>query len=150
MEPNGRGRPASRKQLAYIKQLRTEIGDVDPEVDFDLSSAEASQLIGKLMGRLGGNGLSTGNGYSGHIGRINEPRLGMAMKECFRLTAGHGWDVYGDYRKYFIEKVIKTYLLFTEIAERVEKEAREGIQVQANPQLVSHALEPGVEEVQVA
>jgi hypothetical protein len=73
MESNGTGRPASKRQLAYIKRLRTEIGDVNPEVHFSLSSAEASVLIDKLMGRLRQNGLSTGNGNGGHTVRINEP-----------------------------------------------------------------------------
>jgi hypothetical protein len=72
----------------------------------------------------------------------------MAMKECFRLTARYGWDIDGQYRKYFIEKVIRTYHLFTEIAETLESETKAA--TQAQPELNTHALEPRVEEAQVA
>jgi hypothetical protein len=53
--------------------------------------------------------LPTENGYGSRVVKINEFRLGMAMKECFRLMAGNGWDVYADKRRQYIEKVRRHY-----------------------------------------
>ena len=149
MEEKATHKPASKRQLAYIRQLKSEIGDMAPEVSMELTSAEASELIGKLVDIMKQSEPSNGNGHTGNSRRrINEPRLGMAMKECFRLTARYGWDIDGQYRKYFIERVIRTYQLFTEIAETLESETKVG--TQAHPELNTHALEPGVGEAQVA
>jgi hypothetical protein len=143
-----KGRLASKRQLAYIRQLRSQIGDVGPEVSSKLSSAEASELIGKLVGILKHSEPSNGNGNTCHIRRINEPRLGMAMKECFRLAAGYGWDIESQNRDFFIEKVIRTYHLFTEIAERVENERK--TEVPVGQSIDAKAMGPGIEEAQAA
>ncbi|PKN61547.1 MAG: hypothetical protein CVU57_28740 [Deltaproteobacteria bacterium HGW-Deltaproteobacteria-15] len=148
MDARVNGKPASRRQLAYIRQLRTEIGDVGPGISNDLTSVEASQLIGKLVGRLRPNELSTGNGHGSRVVKINEPRLGMAMKECFRLMAGNGWDVYADKRRQYIEKVIRTYFLFTEVAERLGGGLQEEKEI---PSHIAASLEgPAVDEAAVA
>jgi hypothetical protein len=53
--------------------------------------------------------------------KINEPRLGMAMKEC--LWKGRpGRDIHDNNRNAFIDYTIDTYNLFTEIAERLGNE----------------------------
>ena len=148
MEQIATQKPASKRQLAYIRQLRNEIGDTGPEVSMELTSAEASELIGKLVDITKQGEPSNGNGHTSSRRRINEPRLGMAMKECFRLTARYGWDIEGQYRKFFIERVIRTYHLFTEIAERLESERKAATQSQS--ELNTHALEPRVEDAQVA
>lgn len=148
MEQIATQKPASKRQLAYIRQLRSEIGDMGPEVSMELTSAEASELIGKMVGITKQGEQSTGNGHAGNRRRINEPRLGMAMKECFRLTTKYGWDIEGQYRKHFIERVIRTYRLFTEIAETLEAETKAATQAQV--EVNDLALEPRVEEAQVA
>lgn len=148
MDTIANGKPASRRQLAYIRQLRAVIGDVGPVVGNNLTSVEASQVIEKLVGRLRQSGVPTGIENRSHVAKINEPRLGMAMKECFRIMAGNGWDVCGDNRKAFIEKVIRTYYLFSEVAERLEDERQQGNEVVIQ---ISQNLEPSVvEEVVVA
>jgi len=142
---------ATERQMAYIRQLRTEIGDTAPEPGEELTSAEASELIGKLVGMVKPSEPWNGNGhtsYSMRKGRINEPRLGMAMKECFKLTAGYGWDIDGQHRTAFIDKVVKTYLLFTEIAEVVESGLKP--EAQAQPLVNPQAVETGFGKAQVA
>jgi hypothetical protein len=134
-------KPASKRQLAYIRRLQTVMGETEPEITEEMSVSEASAVISGLVSKARQNGVILQR-------QINEPRLGMAMKECFRLTARYGWDIDGQYRKYFIEKVIRTYHLFTEIAETLESETKAA--TQAQPELNTHALEPRVEEAQVA
>ena len=134
-------KPASKRQLAYIRRLQTVVGEAEPEISEEMSVSEASAVISGLVSKARQNGVILQR-------QINEPRLGMAMKECFRLTARYGWDIDGQYRKYFIEKVIRTYHLFTEIAETLESETKAA--TQAQPELNTHALEPRVEEAQVA
>ena len=134
-------KPASKRQLAYIRRLQTVVGETEPEITEEMSVSEASAVISGLVSKARQNGVILQR-------QINEPRLGMAMKECFRLTARYGWDIDGQYRKYFIEKVIRTYHLFTEIAETLESETKAA--TQAQPELNTHALEPRVEEAQVA
>jgi len=112
-------RPASSRQLAYIERLYGEMGEAFPETGKDLSSTEASKLITRLVSNTSQNGASN---RSGANGRLNEARLGMAMKECFRVWNGLGRDVLGLRRKAFIEEAINTYNLFTEIVERAELE----------------------------
>ena len=55
---------------------------------------------------------------------VNEPRLGMAMKECFRQWAALGGDIHGERRKAFIDYAAATYSLFTEIAEKLDQDAQ--------------------------
>lgn len=53
--------------------------------------------------------------------KINEPRLGMAMKECYRYFRHYEKDILKEHRQRFKENVIKTYQLFTEIAQELEQ-----------------------------
>ena len=109
MEP-----PASDRQMAYIKRLQVEFGK--PEVTFQegLSRVEASRLIENLLGKNAHKGRPTAKT------KINEPRLGMAMKMCFQYSVSLGQDIWEFRRPLFINTVIKTYHLFTEIAEKLE------------------------------
>ena len=71
-------------------------------------------IIGKLVAKA-----QKRDGANAHI-KVNEARLGMAMKECFKISAGNGWDIWSKNRKAFIDEVVKTYQLFTEIVEKLE------------------------------
>ena len=102
--------------MAYIQVLKRDLGQEEPLLDKNLSVDEASSLISDLKGKA----KHQGNGCKlRHIIKIkiNEPRLGMAMKECFRRWRQLGKDVYGTKRELFKDEVIKTYYMFTEIAE---------------------------------
>ena len=110
-------KPASSRQIAYIQRLQAELGQNGPEISDEMSSFEASKLISELIGKAQKNGAVNGQGKKV---RINEPRLGMAMKECFRLWKGNGWDIYGKHREPFIKDAINAYKLFSEIAEKME------------------------------
>ena len=108
-------RPASEKQLACIKSLSAEMGGQVPEVEKGMSNFEASQLISELIGKSIKNGLANGGK---HV--INEPRLGMAMKECFRLHTRLGRDIWRERKEWYIRSVIDTYNIFTEIEEKLQ------------------------------
>ena len=110
-------RPSAR-QLAYIKRLKLELGEEQTGPDDQMSSADASQVISKLITKAQKNGITHIKSKSM---RINEPRLGMAMKECFRLYSSLGRDIWERQREAFIERSIETYELFTEIAEKMEQ-----------------------------
>ena len=58
---------------------------------------------------------------SGAIRQINEARLGMAMKETYKLWRTVGKHIWGPRKKEFIDEVIQAYQLFTEIAETVRR-----------------------------
>ena len=103
-------KPATSRQIAYIGRLYGELGEEIPEVKAELSNFEASKLIGELISKTQRNGPVA----------INEPRLGMAMKECFKLW--HDRDVLGKNREAFIKETILTYRLFTEIVERLAQD----------------------------
>jgi hypothetical protein len=81
---------------------------------------EASRLIGDLV-----SGLNSESDLKSKI-KINEPRLGMAMKECFRLWKNNRWDIYKKHRKAFIADAVDAYRLFSEIAEKLEANRRAG------------------------
>ena len=108
-------KPASAKQLAYIKRLSREMGKREVEVCEEMSSSDASRIISELIVKARKSGAT-----NSRI-KVNEPRLGMTMKECFRVWKALGRDVLGDRRSVFISEVISTYELFTEIAENVER-----------------------------
>jgi len=108
-------KPASLRQMAYIRRLSTELGECEIEVSEGMSSLDASRIISELIVKVGKSGAT-----NGRI-KVNEPRLGMTMKECFRYWTSLGRDVLGDRRSAFILEVIGTYELFTEIAENVER-----------------------------
>ena len=86
-----------------------------------MSSVDASRIISELITKAQKNGAI--NGKPKPV-RINEPRLGMAMKECFRRYTYLGRDIWDKKREFFVEKSIETYKLFTEIAEKMEKNTR--------------------------
>ena len=110
-------KPASNWQLAYIRRLQAELGTETIEVSPEISSPEASTLISELIAQAQKNGRA--NGHNRHV-KISEPRLGMAMKECFRKWKGNGYDIYGRHREAFVKDAINAYNLFTEIAQKVE------------------------------
>ena len=116
METNGK--PASRRQLACIRRLQVEMGEEEPEMTEELSVSDASKLISELVSRARQNGFATGQRP------VNEPRLGMAMKECFRQWTALGRNIHEERREAFIEYAIKTYNLVTEIAEKLGQEAQ--------------------------
>ena len=108
-------KPASERQMAYINRLKMEIGENGPGIIEEISSAEASMIIGELIAKT-----QTFNGTNGRK-KINEARLGMAMKECFRLWTGLGRDIWKERRETFIDEALNTYFLFTEIVERLDE-----------------------------
>ena len=86
-----------------------------------MSSVDASRIISELITKAQKNGIS--NGKLKPV-RINEPRLGMAMKECFRRYTYLGRDIWDKKRGVFVEKAIETYERCTEIAEKMEENTR--------------------------
>jgi hypothetical protein len=95
-------KPTANTQLAIIKKL--ERGN------------SSSELINELIHIPGYN-----NG-TGKNSVINDDRLAMALKECFRYSTNLGRDIWGFRRKVFIKDVIETYHLFAEISEILERE----------------------------
>lgn len=110
-------RKATPRQLAYIQQLRKRQGKESLEIKEDLGFEDASKMIEDLMD------LSPRNSKV-QSAKINEPRLGMVMKECFKPWRIHGYDIYGKHREAFKNEVIKTYQLFTEIAQELEQSSQ--------------------------
>ena len=106
-------KPATLRQLAYIRRLCREMGESEVELSEEMSSLDASRVISELIVKAGKNGAANG------LIKVNEPRLGMAMKECFRLWTLNGQDIWKDKRSAFIKEAMSTYWLFTEIAEKV-------------------------------
>jgi len=107
-------RKATPRQLAYIEQLRRKQGRERIEIGEDLSFQEASKMIEGLMG------TSPENGQIRHS-KINEARLGMVLKECYRDFRHYEKDILKEHQQRFKETVIKTYQLFTEIAKELEE-----------------------------
>jgi len=105
---------ATPRQLTYIRQLMKRKGDEDIELDESLNFQETSKIIEDLLGIFPRNSKA----------KINEPRLGMVMKECFKPWRTNGYDIYGKHREAFKNEVIKTYQLFTEIAHELEQSTR--------------------------
>ena len=106
--------PATKAQIEYIKRLQRKMG-IKGGVK-KINSLKASRLIGDLVSALD----------SGHDQRskIDEPMLGMAMTECFRLWKKNGWDIYKKHRNAFIADAVDTYWLFSEIAEKLETDVK--------------------------
>ena len=100
---------ATARQVAYIEHLRKMQGKENLELPKDLDMKDASKMIASLMEIRPGDDRN-------QVVRVNEPRLGMAMKECYRHFRNYGRDLLGNDREWFKDNVIKTYLLFTEIA----------------------------------
>ncbi len=110
-------KPATEKQVAYIKRLSVEVGRSAPELGDSINSFEASTLISELIGKSPEKVIN--GGRRKHV--VNEPRLGLAMKECYRNCKRWGWDVLNDRRDVFIKEVIDTYELFEEVEEKLRK-----------------------------
>jgi hypothetical protein len=53
--------------------------------------------------------------------KINGKKLEMVMEICFNYSTNLGRDIWCHRREMFINDVISTYLLFTEIEERLKK-----------------------------
>ena len=100
MESNGK--PASKRQMAYIRRLQTVVGEAELEITEEMSVSEASSLISELVARARQNSVVVQR-------QVNEPRLGMAMKECFRQWTALGKDIHGERRKAFIDYAVATY-----------------------------------------
>ena len=107
-------RPASSRQMAYIRNLQTDIGGNSHAVSEEISAAEASTVIRQLVEKV-----QERNGINGRK-KINEARLGMVMKECYRYWTSLGRDVCANSRTSFVREVTDVYYLFTEIVERLE------------------------------
>lgn len=118
MEKGTKNKTATAKQVAYIKVLKRDLGHKKPEIADDLTVEQASKLIDHLLNKLG---QRENGGLVKRKGLINEPRLGMAMKEWFRFWRKNGYDVWEKKRTEFTKDVIRTYELFTEIAAVVER-----------------------------
>jgi len=107
--------PATKSQIEYIKGLQRKLG-IKGGKNKKIDSLEASRLKGDLVFAL--------NSEHNMKPKINEPRLGMAMKECFRLWKNNGWDIYKKHRKAFIADTVDAYWLFSEIAEKLEADVK--------------------------
>ena len=108
---------ASKAQLKYIESLQEQLGLANM-ASVNLSRPEAPRIIGELVA------LSTQNKNDGTTKRevtmVNHARLGLAMKECFRLYTRNGRDVWNEKRNSFIQNTVETYKLFSEIADIVK------------------------------
>jgi hypothetical protein len=109
--------PGTNRMIEHIKGLQRKMG-IKGENNKQLNNMEASRLISDLV-----SGLNSGPDLRS---QINEPRLGLAMKECFRLWKNNGWDIYKKHRKAFITDAVDAYRLFSEIAQKLEANRRAG------------------------
>jgi hypothetical protein len=110
-------RKATPRQLAYIQHLRKKQGKESLDIEGDLGFDQASQIISDLMG----NPLQNAQGQ--HL-KINEARLGMVLKECYRHFRNYQRDILGNHREWFKDNVIKTYQLFTEIVQELDQNSQ--------------------------
>ena len=51
-------KPASKRQLAYIRRLQTVVGETEPEITEEMSVSEASAVISELIARARQNGVA--------------------------------------------------------------------------------------------
>jgi hypothetical protein len=127
MEKEEEKKFATKKQRAYIKALKRDLGDNSATVDENLTIEKASQLIEKLQGKAEkiSKGVAKNKGT-----KVNDARLGMVMKECFRRwnTLGRS-GIYEERRDRFKDLVRNTYLLFSEIADEIDR----GVCVNSRP-----------------
>ena len=123
MENQNKNRPASSKQLGYIRRLKIARGESPATIQRNMTSWEASQLIKKMLEQDAKAQANSNPGATvDHREGINEARLGMAMKECFRFWTSKGTDIWKDKRESFIRAVIATHQLFEDIGRRAEVE----------------------------
>ena len=106
---------ATQRQLAYIQQLRSKLGKESLEIDEELSSEEASTIIKALVE------CSQTNGQKKPV-RLNEARLGMAFKCCYRNWVASGENIFKN-KNAFIKNVLDTYALANEIAQELSTQA---------------------------
>ena len=93
------------------------VGETEPEITEEMSVSEASAVISELISRAQQNGIAVQR-------QINEPRLGMAMKESFRQWTALGKNIHDERREAFIDYTIDTYNLFSEIAEKLGQDSQ--------------------------
>ncbi len=105
-------RKATERQMAYIQHLRRKQGKESLEFDPNLSFEDASKMIKEMIGTTEAQVKPA---------KMNEARLGMVMKECYRHFRNYRRDILGNDRAWFKDNVIKTYELFTEIAQEMEE-----------------------------
>jgi hypothetical protein len=108
-------RKATPKQLAYIQQLRSKQGKESFEIEEDLSFQEASTIIKALVE------CSQTNGQTKPV-KLNEARLGMAFKCCYRNWVTSGENIFRN-KNAFIKNVLDTYTLANEIAQELSTQA---------------------------
>ena len=111
------GKCATAKQVAYIEMLKRELASDVPKIDKNLSVDDASRVIEELLSKARN---VNGHKANGQCVKINEPRLGLAIKECFRTWKNSGRDMYRANRGLFKDEVIQTYRLFTEICDDLQ------------------------------
>ena len=105
-------RKATPRQLAYIQHLKKREGKDSLEMDLQPNFLEASKTITELTEK-------SEPARQIKALKINEARLGMVMKECYRYFRRYEKDIHNKYRELFKQDVIKTYQLFTEIAQEL-------------------------------
>ncbi|MBM4322622.1 MAG: hypothetical protein FJ115_03595 [Deltaproteobacteria bacterium] len=110
-------RKATPKQLAYIQQLRKKQGKESLEIDEELSSLEASEIIKELMESIPTNRQSKSI-------KLNEARLGMAFKCVYRNWVSSGENVFKN-KSAFIKNVLDTYTLVNEIAQKLSAQTED-------------------------
>ena len=110
-------RKATEKQMSYIQHLMRMQGKESLDLKEDLGFEEASKMISELMG-------TSRPGEQAKTRKVNEARLGMVLKECYRHFRYYQRDVLGHHREWFKDNVIKTYQLFTEIAQELDQSSQ--------------------------
>jgi hypothetical protein len=108
-------RKATQRQLAYIQQLRQQQRKESLDLDEELSSQEASNLIKNLLE------IPNRDDPTRPL-KINEARLGMAFKCCYRNWVTSGENIFRN-KNAFIKKVLDTYPLANEIAQELSARA---------------------------
>lgn len=105
-------RPASERQLSYLRNLRAELGYSKPVMEGAISSSNAFQKIDELLSRAK-RSAEFKEKQPGGVDQ-NEVRLGMVLKEVYRINKAFGRDVLGRHRTKFMEEAIETYELFSQ------------------------------------
>ena len=85
-------RPASSRQLGYIRSLCGHLGEDVGDITQGLTSSQASHIIGELLRRARENEFVSADSIPANT--INQARLGMAMKECFRIWTKTRHDIW--------------------------------------------------------
>ena len=80
MSEQGLVKPASLRQMAYIRRLCTELGECEIEVSEGISSSDASRIISELIAKAGKSGATNS--------RIKVDKLLKRFKGNTRLVKG--------------------------------------------------------------